>query len=261
MVQPYISRREAIAALGTIATVLPTSPLSAARPGALAAIINKNTRARGGARALDRMRAVLFDVEINEGGQKLNGRYAASKNGLVKVDIYVDGKYVGGEGIDRAGVWTTGKNGPEPSVATGAANALLHGAEDKLYGWHRFAARGHQLVLMPPQTIDGFTYQVVQIRYSTGHVSYYYVDPRTWQAVRRRDERAFHPDVDQTKQKVESIYSDFRAVGGVVAPHADTDIDLATGKVLATHPVLRRQVNPDLPADYFDRNRKPPASW
>ena len=224
-------------------------------------VIDRNTEARGGAAALDRIQSVIFDVEIHEGGQTLNGRYAASKNGFVRVDIYVDGKYAGGEGIDAAGVWTTGKNGPEPSVATGAANALLHGAEDKLYGWHRFAERGHKLTLMPPQTIDGVTYQVVEIRYSTGHVSYYYVDPKTWLAVRRRDERAFHPDVDQTKQRVESIYSDFQAVDGVVAPHADADIDLATGKVLATHPVLRRQINPQLPADYFDRNRKAPATW
>lgn len=253
-------RRAALALIGG-AALLASMPLNAAKPLTLAEVIRRNTRARGGAAALDRIRSVLFDVEIHEGGQTLNGRYAADKRGLVKVDIYADGKYAGGEGIDSAGVWTTGKNGPEPSVAKGAANALQHGAEDKLYGWHRFAERGHKLTLMPPQMIDGVTYQVVEIRYSTGHVSYFYVDPVSWQAVRRRDERAFHPDVDQTQQNVESIYSDFQKVDGVVAPHADTDVDLATGKVLATHPVLRRKINPDLPADYFDRSRKAPPTW
>ncbi len=232
------------------------APVAAAKPLTLAEIVRRNTRARGGAAALDRMHSVLMDVAIEEGGQHLNGRYAANIAGLVRVDIYVGGKFAGAEGIDSAGVWTWGKNGPEPSVAAGAANALQHGAEDKLYGWNHFPERGHKLALMPSQILDGTPYHVVEVRYSTGHVSYFYVDPKSWQAVRRRDERAFHPDVDQTKQRVETRYSDFRSVAGVIAPHADADIDLATGKVLARHPVLRRQVNPTLAADYFDRNRK-----
>jgi hypothetical protein len=253
-----VTRRDAI--VGALAGCLAISA-GATRPLTLADIIRRNTRARGGAAALDRMHSLMMDVEIDEGGQTLNGRYAANTAGLVKVDIYAGGKFAGAEGIDSAGVWTWGRNGPEPSVAAGAANALQHGAEDKLYGWHRFAQRGHKLTLMPPETIDGTTYQLVQVRYSTGHVSTFYVDPKSWQAVRRRDERAFHPDVDQTKQKVETRYSDFRSVAGVIAPHRDTDYDLATGKVLARHPVLRRQVNPTLAPDYFDRNRRAPASW
>ena len=236
---------------------------SAASPKLLSLdeVVRRNTRARGGAAALDRMHSVLIDVEIDEGGAKLNGRYAANKSGLVRVDVYAGGKFAGAEGIDSTGVWSWGKDRAEPSVATGAANALQHGAEDKLYGWNRFPERGHKLALMPSQTADGVTYAVVEIRYSTGHVSYFYVDPVSWQAVRRRDERAFHPDVDQAKQQIESRYFDFRSVAGVVAPHRDADYDLATGKLLASHPVLRRRVNPALPADYFDRNLRAPLIW
>ncbi|WP_028969475.1 hypothetical protein [Sphingomonas sp. URHD0057] len=255
-----LSRRTVLALIGGTAAAVAV-PLAAAKLLTLDEVVRRNTRARGGAAALDRMHSLLMDVEIDEAGQKLDGRYAANTAGLVKVDIYVGDKFAGAEGIDSAGVWTWGKNGPEPSVAAGAANALQHGAEDKLYGWHRFAQRGHTLTMMPPETIDGTTYQLVQVRYSTGHVSNFYVDPKTWQAVRRRDERAFHPDVDQTQQKVETRYSDFRSVAGVIAPHRDTDYDLATGKVLARHPVLQRQVNPTLAPDYFDRNRRAPATW
>jgi len=237
------------------------APLFAAKHLTLAEVVRRNTRARGGAAALDRVRSLLMESEFHEGGMTLDGRYAANTAGLVRVDIYVSGKFAGAEGIDSKGVWTWGKNGPEPSVATGAANALTHGAEDKLFGWNRFPQRGHKLSLLAPETIGGVTYQVVQVRYSSGHVSKFYVDPRTWLAVRRRDERAFHPDNDQTRQRIETVYSDFREVGGVVLPHNDTDYDLDTGKALASHPVLRRQMNPDLPADYFDRNRKAPATW
>jgi hypothetical protein len=232
-----------------------------ARNATLAEIIQRNTHARGGAAALDRMHAVAVDVEISEGGQMLNGRYAANSAGRVRIDVYAGGKFVGAEGVDSTGVWNWGRNGPEPSVATGAANALTNGAENRLFGWNRFASRGHRLALMPAETIEGVVYPVVEVRYSTGHVSYFYVDPVSWQAVRRRDERAYHPDNDQTKQRVESRFSNFRSVDGVVDSHLATDFDLTTGKLLSTNRTLSRQINPALPADYFDRNRRARATW
>jgi hypothetical protein len=236
-------------------------PIRAAAPNVgLAEIIRRNTLARGGAAALDRVRSIAVDVEIVEGGQALNGRYAANDQGLVRIDVYAAGKLVASEGIDSNGVWILGKDGPEPSVAVGAANALLHGAENHLFGWHRFADRGHKLALMPTSTIDGTPYHVVEVRFSTGHVSYFYVDPQSWQAARRRDERAYHPDVDQTKKRVESRSLDFRSVDGVVAPHRNEDYDLATGKLLAENRVLSRRLNPALAADHFDRDRRAPAS-
>ena len=63
---------------------------------------------------------------------------------------------------------------PRPSVATGAANALLHGAENHLFGLHRFAERGHRLRLMPAEPIDGIDHPVIEVVYTTGHTSYFY---------------------------------------------------------------------------------------
>jgi hypothetical protein len=255
-----LDRRSVLALIG--GTALAASiPLPAAKPLTLAEVVRRNTRARGGAAPLDRMRSIGVDVEIVEGGQTLNGHYAANKAGLVRIDVYAAGKHVGSEGVDANGVWILGKNGPEPSVATGARNALTHGAENHLFGWNRFPQRGHKLALMPAETIDGTTYQVVEVRFSTGHVSYFYVDPVSWQAVRRRDERAYHPDVSQAKQRVESRFTDFRSVGGIVAAHRNEDYDIDRGKLLSTNRVLARRINPGLSADYFDRNRKAAPTW
>ena len=237
------------------------APLFAAPRPTLAEVVRRNTRARGGAAALDRMRSIGVDVEITEGGQTHNGHYAATRAGLVRIDVYAGGKHVGSEGIDRQGVWILGKDGPRPSVAVGAGNALKHGAENHLFGWNRFPQRGHQLALMPSQTVEGVRYAVVRVRYSTGHVSYFYVDPLSWQAVRRRDERAYHPDVSQKQQRVESRSLDFQSVGGIVAAHRNEDYDLDTGKLLSVNRVLARWINPKLPASYFDRNRSAPATW
>jgi len=249
-----------VAAAGGAACV--PAPIGAAGPLTLQEVIRRNTAARGGARTLDRVRAMLSDVEIVEKGQPVTGRYAANVSGDVRIDIYAEGKNVYAEGVDRSGVWLwAGSGPPETSKATGAANALTNGAENHLFGWHRFRERGHRLALMPPQTLDGVTYQVVEIRYSTGQVSYFYVDPTTSLAVRRRDERAYHPDLDQTKQRVESRFFDFRKVDGVVASERSVDVDLATGKTLSTNRTLRRVINPQLTSDYFDRNRRAPQSW
>ena len=222
-------------------------------------VIARNTKARGGAAALDRAHAVAFEVEIREGGMVLRGNYAANDKGLVRVDVYADGKLAASEGIDKDGVWILGKDGPRPSVATGAANALTHGAENHLFGWHRFAERGHKLKLMPSEKIDGTIYQVVEIKYSTGHTSYFYLDPVSWQAVRRRDERAYHPDVSLDKKRVESRFYDFVSLDGIVASHRSEDIDLGTGKVLAGSRVIARRINPQLSPDHFDRNRRETA--
>ena len=256
-----MTRRALLAAIGARAAAacapLPRTPAMLT----LDEVIRRNTRARGGAAALDRVHSLQIDVEIVEGGQTLNGHYAANDAGLVRIDVYAGGKNVYAEGVDRKGVWLLGKNGPEPSVATGAANALTNGAENHLFGWHRFAERGHRLALMPPAIIDSVSHPVVEVRYSTGHVSYFYVDPANWLAVRRRDDRAYHPDVSSTKQPVETRFSDFVSVDGVKSAHLNTDYDLATGKMLSTNRVLARRVNPALPADYFDRDRWAPADW
>ena len=260
MKQFELTRRATLAALGAVAvTGCAHSPASAAAV-TLDEVIRRNTLARGGVAALDRVQAITVDVEIVEGGQTLKGLYAANTAGLVRVDVYAGGKLVASEGIDEEGVWILGRDGPRPSVATGAANALLHGAENHLFGWHRFRERGHELKLMPPATLDGTTHQVVQVVYSTGHVSYYYVDPVSWQAVRRRDERAYHPDIDQKKQRVESRSLDWTVVEGVVAAHRNEDYDIDIGKLLAVNRVLSRQINPPLASDHFDRNRRAPQS-
>jgi hypothetical protein len=101
-------------------------------------------------------------------------------------------------------------------------------------------------------------YPVIEITYRTGHKSYFYVDPATGLFARRRDERAYHPDADTSRQRIETRYLDYQAVDGVVAAHRNVDIDLDTGGVLSTNQVTRRTLNPVLlPTNLFERNFRP----
>lgn len=261
----YLTRRGALGGIAaftlsagahTPSFALSSSPLS------LEEVVQRHTLARGGAEALDRVRSILMASEMTDGPDAFNGRYAADAAGLVRIDVYAAGNFVGAEGVDRQGVWLRGANSqPRDSVATGAANALLHGAEAHLFGLHRFPERGHRVRLMPGTRLDGIDYQVVEVVFSTGHTSYFYVDPSTWLITRRRDERAFHPDVSSSQQRIETRYSDFQTVEGVVAPHRDTNLDLATGNVLGTVQVSRRVINPVLPEGLFDRSYQPPRQF
>jgi len=254
--------RRAVVGLVVGAAVSACASIGRPRPVALEDVIRRNTRARGGDRALDAMRSLAVDVEIVEGGNVLTCHYAASKDGFVRIDVYGGGKNVFSEGVDEQGgwQWTGGSDPAKPGSDKGRA-ALLNGAENHLFGWDRFRQRGHQIALMPAALIDGVTYQVVEVRFATGQISYFYVDPESWQAVRRRDDRAYHPDVNPTTQKVETRFFDFQAAAGVIEPHSATDVDLATGKTLAKNRTLRRIVNPQLSTDYFERTRRALASW
>lgn len=223
--------------------------------------IANNVKARGGAAALDRIDSQRIDVTIEEGGSTYHGRYAANSDGRVRIDIYVQGKRVYSEGIDNDGPWLRSGDGPaEISNAQGARNALLHGAEDHLFGWHRFVERGHKLALKPSELIEGRYHPVVEIRYNTGHVTYWYLDPESWLAVRKRDERAYHPDIDATEIQIESRPSDFRKLEGVLFSNLNTDIDLEKGEVLSSNTVTARQINPALCTNYFNRDRLGPET-
>lgn len=250
--------RRGFLGLAGAAALLPGRLAAQQRPS-LAALIDRHVAARGGRAALDRVRSCLIELDITERGQTIQGRYAADVSGLVRIDIFVGGNLVYREGVDRQGVWLWGSDdaAPRPSVATGAANALLHGAENHLFGLHRFAARGHRLRLMPDERIDGVDHPVIEVVYSTGHTSYFYLDPATWLFARRRDERAYHPDNDTTRQRVETRFSDYQAVDGVLAAHRNVDVDLATGATLSTNQIRRRTLNPVLPEGQFERTYRP----
>jgi hypothetical protein len=252
-----LGRRAVLAA----AAALPGGLLSACATQAprLDAIIARHVAARGGAAALDRVRTCAIELEITEGGQTFPARYYASVERLARIDIIIGGQRVYSEGVDAEGVWLWPADQPAatPSVAEGAANALLHGVETNLVGLHRFAERGARLAPMPAEALDGVAHHVIECTFATGHVTCFYLDPSTWMIARKRDRRAYHPDLDAAQQRVESRFSDFQSVDGVVAAHRNDDYDIDTRALLSTARVLSRRLNPDLPEGLFRRSHVP----
>ena len=240
-----ITRRSLISAMAAFA-VAP----AAAAPNSLNQIIMRNARARGGAKRLNAIRTMESAVRITEPTFTVLGRYLASVDGLVRVDVYADGKRVFSEGVDSAGVWSWpgGKDTPAAGTDKGKA-ALLHTIEFNLISLDRLRQRGHQVTRAP---VEPNGLQAIDLKLADGFETRLFVDPVSWQVVGRRDRRAFHVDVDQTQKHIESRFSDFRVVNGIATPFRTEEVDLDTGKQVGMAEILSVNWNVD-PSSRFDR--------
>lgn len=209
----------------------------------LTELIARHTQARGGASAIEAISAVRMEVEIEEPGFTVTGDYRATAD-MMRIDIFDKGKRVFSEGVDENGAWQQmGKDAPfELSSEKGRA-ALLHGIEFNLFGLHQLAARGHSLVLLGDETIDGIAYKVVGVTLADGFETFLYINPESALIERRRDVRALHPDADPSEKLLETIYFDFARRCGVLSPASTRQIDARTGEELQRTRVARQVCN------------------
>lgn len=193
----------------------------------LAALIAKHTGARGGARAIDTVAYERVEIDITEKGSTIHGIYQCAKEPAFRIDIYAGAKHVFCEGLDARGPWLWPASDSAPREAVPDARKTgIQGIEFNIYGLHRFAQRGHHLSLDGREMLDGTNYFVIRVMMKDSYETFLFIDPDTWMIARRRDFRAFHPDLDQTKKQVENRYFDFRPVAGVMTSYASDQYDL-----------------------------------
>jgi hypothetical protein len=219
-------------------------------------IIKRNTEARGGRQAIESVHSVAIDLHIVDPGFAVDGTYRAARPGKMRIDVNADGKHVYTEAFDgRRGWQWKGKGTETADESPRATAALRHGVElpGNLYGLHELRPRGHRVALTGREEIDGVNYYVLQLTLADRYVTTLYVDPNSSLITRRRDVRALHVDVDPTPTTIEQQMSDFRKVGGVTFPFANTETDLKTGKVLETTTIRGLTVNPAIDSRIFEQ--------
>ena len=69
-------------------------------------LVARHTAARGGAAAIEAVKAVEIEVQIEEPTYKANGIYVATREGRMRIVVSIDGKPVYSEGLDGAGSWS-----------------------------------------------------------------------------------------------------------------------------------------------------------
>jgi len=216
-------------------------------------VIERNTQAMGGRSAIEAVQSIEVDLHIVDADFEVDGNYRATRPGRMRIDVRAGGKHVFTEAFDGGRGWQWKGEAVEEASTKGTA-ALWHGVElpGKLFGLHELAQRGHRVDLVKREIIDGTNYYSLRITLTDGYTTTLYVDPNSWLSTRRRDVRPLHVDVDPTATTIESHFSDFRRVNGVLFAFATADRDLATDKVLETTTVRSVKVNPHLDPAIFN---------
>jgi hypothetical protein len=212
----------------------------------LADVVARNADARGGRAAIEAIQSLEAKLRIVEPTYEAEGTWRVDRRGRMRIDVFIEGKRVFTEGFDGTNGWQMAGNaaGAKPASPEGAA-ALRHSGQlpTNVLGLHEMAAHGHRLELAGREEIGGIRYYALDLTLDDGFRTRYFVEPKSFLVVRSRVRKALHPDSDPTPTTIETVWSDFRPVSGVLYPFAARDTDLATGKLLQTTTILEMTAN------------------
>lgn len=221
-------------------------------------VIERHIEAIGGAAAIDAVDNIQIQAEVIEPEFTVGGAYRATRDGQMRVDIYVGGDRVFSEGIDADGSWQQGGEGAEFTETTPLARAALsHGVDFNLFGLHDFAARGHRASLFGREEIDGVNYYVIHLAMEDGFERFYFINPDTWLIERHREVSALHPDLDAEERPAETIQSNFQESCGVLRPTETQKIDRETGEEMQRTRAISSTCNAE--RDSLNIGRNEPA--
>jgi len=241
---------------GMLAASLPS--MARAADLSLDEIIARHTEARGGRAAINAINAEFVDQDITENGNTVNARYLCDKEPAFRIDIYATGKHTFCEGLDSKGpwIWPQAQAAARDGVADGAKSAI-QGIQFNLYGLHAFPGLGNRLSLEGRQAVANTDYYVIGVNMPGSYHTYLYLDPKTFLVMRRRDDRAPHPDLNAARKYLETQYFDYRPVSGVMAAFAQHQVDLGSGAVNQTISCRNIAYNPPVPSGQLDRHYRP----
>lgn len=211
--------------------------VSAADEGArLAALLACHDEAVGGA-ALRAMQRVEYDLEIQEPGFAVEGRYFADRDGTMRIDIFAGGERVFSEWWDGEAGWQLPQGAAEPvPTSPEGGEALRHGVETAghLSTLADMSALGHRVALVDPEPADPGVELAIETTLADGTQGWSWLDLETCLLTRTRDFRAFHPDVDPEARWIETRFEDFRTDEGITRAWTTLNIDLVTGDTIGT---------------------------
>ena len=235
--RPYIRRVRLVALVLALAACVRMP-----EPVGLSFVVTKNRAATGGSTGIESME---IDLAMQDGDKIYDAVYRVTRDGRMRIDIIDKGTRVYTEAFDGHAGWDQGSDGRAP-IPDPHGSTLWHGTQfpGNIFGLDDMQANGHTLAYQGRETLDGVDYYVVKLTLSDGFETYRYLNPDTGLIERGRDHRAFHPAVDSKETWVETRWSDFRPVQGVMRPYASVNMDLNTGKQLASTRINAYKINP-----------------
>ena len=231
----------------------------AANRSELNELLSCNDAAVGGS-ALRSLNTVAQKIQIEEPDFSATGHFMISREGRMRIDIFIDDTRVFAEGFNDGQAWQLAgpATEPEPSSADGAA-ALRHSIEQPGHLWTLadMESHGHLVELQGRETLDGVDYTVIQLTLDDGFQNWYWINPETCHIERNRNFRAFHPDLNAEKSWTETVFENFRETDGVTRAHLVRNVDLQSGETIATTTVIQVDGNPTIDESVFSGNTSP----
>lgn len=216
-------------------------------------MIDRHAQARGGKAAIEAVQTYQAEVVVDE-GWVADGFYRATRDGSMRVDIYIDGERIFTEALDQGRGWAMQQNEEVGSPITELEERVLQrGILGNLYGLHELEGLGVELQVSGPETSDGRSFWLVDLTHEDGFRDRYYLDTETYLIVAQRSEHALHPAVDPEVRRWETRYSDYREVDGVLYPFLSEKYDIDTGERAQTVTIKSRRLNIELDPEQFVR--------
>jgi len=249
-------------AIWGLASLAQPATFSAAADAQPSALIGQVTRSSGGLAAAQAIAALDYHMHIREATFEVDGVYVVDRIGRMRIDLYRDGKRVFTECHDGTHAWEMDGDGKAADASASSAAALWHGTQypGQILALAELPGHGHHIDVSGHERIDGVDYAVLKLTMSDGFETYRYVNLHTMRIERSRDVRAPHPDIDSKKTPLDTAWSDFRSVDGVLRPFVETQTDLATGKWNQTVTVQSIRKLPALADALFAKGSPPDPS-
>ena len=220
----------------------------------LAELIQKNTVARGGKKAIEAVQSLEVELTITEPTFVVDGIYRASRDGKMRIDVFAEGERVFSEGYNDSGGWQwLGGESEGIAMSREGELAVKHGIVTNLYGLHEMAGLGHELVFKGREEVDHVNHWVIDLVFDDGFVSRLYLDPESFLVVLTRVDTALHPDVDPEVRRFETRSFDFRQVSGVLKAFQEAKIDMDSREQVQITLIKTIIINPVLDPAVFDR--------
>ena len=209
-------------------------------------VVAQHIQARGGAKAIRAIDAIELKLDLVEPQFSLQADYLANRSNCMRIDIFNAGKYLQSEGVSSEGGWasTIGDKAYSPQ-AQGGTETLLHGIANptRMLGLNEFPERGHTIAYTGREWIDAKEYDRINATYADGYSAEFYLDVTTHLIAKIRERKPMHLAIDPTKLSIETQFSDYRAVAGVMFPFFSREVDWKTGKELGHTTVNSLVVN------------------
>ncbi len=216
-------------------------------------LLEAHTDARGGKAALEKIQTLVVELEIVEPGFTLTGRYRASRDGQMRIDVFAGDQRVFTEALGPDGGWQMFGDGEVADLSPGGDDALRRGVIGNLYGLHELPALGYKLEFIGSSQRNNGSFWEIEKTAPDGFSEHLYFDKDTFLIASSINTSALHPDIDSTEVRQETFYSNYQETGGVQFSNASEKRNLDTGEVMQNTTVTGREVNAMLEPGQFER--------